>query len=345
MAVVGRPNVGKSTLVNRIATGQQAIVHSEPGVTRDRNYVPTDWGGRQFTLIDTGGLMLESAGGSDNGVIEGTVVEQALFAVKEADLVLFVVDGDSGLLAGDAEIARVLREAAKPALIVVNNIDAREKESHALEFYRLGLGDPLQVSAAHGLGIGDLLDELTKTLPEVDDLVPEVDVFARVAIVGRPNVGKSTLVNRLLGSERVIVHEEAGTTRDSVDTFLDHGGDRFCLVDTAGLKRRSKIARDVDYFGLVRTLRSLDRADCAVVLTDAVEGVTKQDLRIIGYAVERGAACVVAPNKIDLVDGPERQHIAGEARRKMPFLSYLPVLPISAEKGRGVNDLLGLVTE
>ena len=344
VAIVGRPNVGKSTLVNRVAAQTTAIVHEEPGVTRDRNYIQTDWGGKNFTLIDTGGLNLESpALAQKKESLDKMVAKQALLAVEEADAVIFVVDGSLGVLPGDLEIAQVLRSSKKPVLLVVNKIDDVTHGLKKFDFYRLGLGEPLEISALHGLEIGELLDKLISLFPTEEVEAKQAPVEASIAIVGRPNVGKSTLVNQILGEERAIVDEQAGTTRDTIDTFFHYKNKRFCLIDTAGLKRGSRVSKDVDYYGFVRTMRALDRADVALVVLDVREELAKQDLRIVQFAVERGAATIILPNKIDLLEENRIPRIILEIGDKMDFLRYIPVHPISAVTGKGVLEIFSLV--
>jgi GTP-binding protein len=295
VAIVGRPNVGKSTLVNRIATGQRAIVDERAGITRDRNYIQADWGGRCFTLIDTGGLDF-----TPTLPISEAVTKQALLAVEEADAIIFVVDGTTGPLPDDEEISKILRVCKKPVFLVVNKIDHPSRELAKYTFYELGLGDPWEVSALHGLGIGDLLDELVKSLPP--EVVEAEEEALSVAIVGHPNVGKSSILNRLLGWERVIVSEVPGTTRDAVDTILERDGKKYRFIDTAGLRRRKKL-KGVEYYGFVRTLRVLDGTDLALIVLDAVEGATERDQKIAELAEGKGCASIILVNKWDLIEG------------------------------------------
>lgn len=342
VAVVGRPNVGKSTLVNRIAQIQQAIVHEEAGVTRDRNYVQADWAGRDFTLIDTGGL--------DFGAkvsMQAAIHRQAMIAAEEADVILFVVEGPAGPMPGDEEIADVLRRRTDKAVVVVTNkVDDPADESARHVFYQLGLGEPMLVSALHGTGTGDLLDEVIACLPaeEVPGEQPEETGRAlSIAVVGRPNAGKSSLVNRLVGAERSLVAEAAGTTRDSVDSLVRIKGETYRFIDTAGLRRKSKVQDAVEYYGFVRALRWLDRADIALVVIDATVGVGDADQKVAEYAKSRGCATIVLINKRDVLAGDQLNELTEDVRDKLRFISYSPTLGISAKTGQGVNRLPGAI--
>lgn len=337
VAIVGRPNVGKSTLFNRLAGERAAIVEEEPGVTRDRLYREVEWGGRFFTLVDTGGLDFLEA-----DEIAEKVRRQVEQAVEEADVLLFVVDARAGLTAADEEIARFLRRVAKPVLLVANKVERFAGEH--FDFFRLGLGEPFPVSAALGLNTGDLLDKILEMLPrrEGEENYPAGTV--RIAVVGRPNVGKSSLVNRILGEERVIVSEKPGTTRDAVDIFFAHEGRNFLLVDTAGIRRKSRITDPTEKYSVLRAKKAIDVCDLSFLLLDPGEGVAEQDKRIAGYVYERGKACILVVNKWDLVKKDE--HTAGRYRsfiyEELPFLSYAPVAFISALTGKGVSRLLAL---
>lgn len=335
VAVVGRPNVGKSTLVNRIAQIQQAIVHEQAGVTRDRNYVRADWAGRDFTLIDTGGLDFGS-----EVPMQTAIHRQALVAAEEADLILFVVEGPTGIMPGDEEIAQVLRRSAKPVLVVVNKADDPSDESPKYVFYKLGLGEPLLVSAIHGTGSGDMLDDVVALLPEGAE---EPTEQLRIAIVGRPNAGKSSLLNKLMGIERSVVGETAGTTRDSVDTLLTLEGVTYRFVDTAGLRRRAKVEEPVEYYGFVRALRALDRADVALVVLDISAGVGDADQKVADYASSRDCATLVVVNKRDLAVGHDLNDFCDEARHKLRFIDYSPLAAVSAKSGQGVERLPGII--
>jgi len=338
VAIVGRPNVGKSALFNRIAGRRLAIVEGEPGVTRDRIYAECQWQGRRFILVDTGGI--------DFGAREGFAAlarRQAELAVEEADVILFVVDARDGLVAPDQEVAGALRRSQKPVLVVANKVDHRRLVPQAAEFYALGLGDPLPVSAEHGLGIADLLDRMIQLLPaggEEDEAEDEV----RVAVIGRPNVGKSSLVNRMLGEERSIVTEIPGTTRDALDSHMTRDGIRYTLIDTAGIRRRSRIEEPVERYSVIRALRAVDRADVCVLLLDATELVTEQDKRIAGYAHEAGKGMIIGVNKWDLVEKDDKtaDRFEEQIREQLGFLQYAPILFLSAKTGQRVHRVFEL---
>jgi len=297
VAVVGFPNVGKSTLVNRLAGGREAVTHAQPGVTRDRKRVPCEWNGLAFELLDTGGIDM-----GDDGELAADVQRQARLGIAEADVVLLVADAGAGVRAGDAELAKTLRGSDTPVLVAVNKVDRPGEEYLAAEFNALGLGEPLAVSATHGLGTGDLLDRVVELLGERPER-EEVDEATRVAVVGRPNAGKSSLVNAFLGAERVIVSERAGTTRDAIDTQVEVDGRPVVLVDTAGLRRRAKVADSVDYYSQLRSERAVERADVALVVCDASEGVTAEDLRIASLAMQAGCATLLAPISTVVIRG------------------------------------------
>jgi len=404
VAVVGRPNVGKSTFVNRIAQTSDAIVHEQRGVTRDRSYHRADWNGREFMLIDTGGIEM---GGDD--AFQASILNQALVACEEADVVLLMVDGQTGLLADDVEVARILKRSGRPVMLLVNKIDEPLREDQTWEFYQMGLGEPWSISSLHGHGSGDLLDALVELLPDDDSIAPAepsglVDASATaevsastdgapadgasadgapvdgsstsdpgtpvvpgapndtitlaepsglvspgtpadpgeicVAIIGRPNAGKSTLTNRLLGQERSIVSEVAGTTRDAIDSVLVRDGQHYRIIDTAGIRRKSHIDADVEYYGFVRALKAIDRADVALLLIDAVLGLTDQDQRVARLAEERGCALVILINKWDQLDTPEaRELVNQQVEDRLPFVAYAPVIHISALTGRSVHRI------
>jgi GTPase len=331
VAIVGFPNVGKSTLVNRLAGGREAVTHAEPGVTRDRKRVPCEWNGVAFELLDTGGIDLE-----DPDELAADVRRQAQLGISESDLVLLVVDGRAGLRAGDADLAKALRGGETPVLVVVNKVDRPEDAHLTAEFHGLGLGEPLAVSATHGLGSGDLLDRIVELLGERPAGPPE-DERTRVAVVGRPNVGKSSLVNAFLGDERVIVSERAGTTRDAIDTALEVDGRPVLLVDTAGLRRRSKVAGTVDYYAQLRSERAVERADVAIVVCDASEGVTAEDLRIAELAMRAGCATLLALNKWDITT-TDIDDARARVERKLRLRPA--VVTCSATRGRNVRNLL-----
>ena len=343
IAVVGFPNVGKSTLVNRLVGGREAVVHREAGVTRDRKALETEWNGVRFELIDTGGVDLEA---SDS--LSRAVQAQAREAIADADAVALVLDARAGLRQGDAEVAEILRRADLPVVVVANKVDSDREESLAAELHALGLGGPISVSATHGRGTGDLLDRLAELAREAAvDLPEEGEQPVALAVIGRPNVGKSSLVNAFLGSERVIVSELAGTTRDSIDTRLEVDGRPMTLIDTAGIRRRTKVAGTVDYYAQLRSERAAERADVALVVCDASEGITAEDLRVAELAMKSGCATLVALNKWDLSaqdeDGFDLEDMKARLARRMR--QRPPVIACSAVKGRGVPKLLTTALE
>ena len=332
VAVVGYPNVGKSSLVNRLSGSREAVVHETSGVTRDRKEIETEWNGRTFALIDTGGVDL-----TDGGELARSVQDQARAALADADVVVLVVDARAGLRPGDAELADLLRRASQPVLVAANKIDVAADMPAAAEFHRLGLGDPFPVSAGQGLGTGDLLDAIVERLPDpADD--DEGDAPVRLAVIGRPNVGKSSLVNRILGEERVIVSERAGTTRDAIDLPIEVDGRAVVLIDTAGLRRGSKVQESIEYYTTLRSRRAAERADVAIVVCDAADGVTAQDLRVAELAMQSGCATVLALNKWDL--GPEVDLDHERARTATKLRLRPRVLTASAKTARGVRRLL-----
>jgi GTP-binding protein len=335
VAIVGRPNVGKSTLFNRILGGRRALVDDEPGVTRDRLVAEARWEGRRFVLTDTGGF--EIGGGRE---LAARIRAQSLRAVEGADLVLFVVDGRAGLSPPDRVVARVLAESGKPVICVVNKIDGPGQSDLVYEYYRLGLGDPQAVSAEHSRGIDELLDRIVSSLREGSTAAPEATLH--LALVGRPNVGKSSILNRLLDEERALVDSTAGTTRDPIDTLWRVGGETVLLVDTAGIRRRSRIERRLEKATVASALRSLERADVALLVVDAREGVTEQDARIARLAWERGRGLVLIVNKWDLMAGGDRdpQAFLAEARRVFPHFEHVPGVAVSALRGSGLDGIL-----
>jgi GTP-binding protein len=342
VAILGYPNVGKSTLVNRLSDSREAVVHEQAGVTRDRKEIEAEWNGRRFLLIDTGGVDLE-----EEDDLARAVQEQARRALAESQVAVLVVDARAGLRAGDDDLARELRRGPIPILVAANKIDSAGAIPDAAEFYALGLGDPTPVSAVQGLGTGDLLDRIAEALDEAPEPPDETDVV-RLAVIGRPNVGKSSLVNRILGEERVIVSDQAGTTRDAIDTNVQIEGRDVVLVDTAGLRRRTKVAGTVDWYAQLRSERAAERADVAIVVCDAAEGVTTEDLRIADLAMHKHCATVIALNKWDLTKGDESEAtIASEpdfehakARIAQKLRQRPRVLTVSAKTGRGVRRLL-----
>jgi GTP-binding protein len=349
VAVVGYPNVGKSSLVNRLTQSREAVVHERPGVTRDRKELATDWNGRHFTLIDTGGVDLD-----DEDPLAVSIQDQARAALADAQVALLVVDARAGLRPGDQEIADILRRADKPVVVAANKIDAPADLPLVHDFHGLGLGDPLPVSAAQGLGTGDLLDRLVELLPDGGEAPEEDEEVVRLAVIGRPNVGKSSLVNAFLGRERVIVSEVAGTTRDAIDTPIEVDGRRLLLIDTAGIRRAAKVRESVEYYTALRSQRAAERADVALVVCDAQDGVTAQDLRIAELAMRSGCATALVLNKWDLTGGagdPLRvggpipgigaQELDRERARVNQKLRLRPrVLTASAKTGRHIQRLL-----
>jgi GTP-binding protein len=334
VAIVGYPNVGKSTLVNRLSGTREAVVHEQAGVTRDRKEIQADWNGRRFSLVDTGGMDL-----AEEDDLAKRVQSQARYAMQEAAVIVFAVDARAGLRPGDAELARELRKAPVPVIVATNKVDDVKSMPDAAEFYALGLGDPVAVSATQGLGTGDLLDRVATALEEsprqqesdTDDDAP------RIAVIGRPNVGKSSLVNRLLGEERVIVSALAGTTRDAIDSRLLVEDREIVLVDTAGLRRRAKVMGTVDYYAQIRSERAAERSDVAILVADATEGLTSEDLRIAEMAMRAGAATIVAMNKWDVT----RTDLVDVTEKALVRLRLRPeVVAISAKTGRGVQRLM-----
>ena len=340
VAIVGRPNVGKSTLFNRITRTRTSIVQGEPGVTRDRIYGDAEWLNKHFTLIDTGGI------DSEDDIITRKVRVQAMAAVEQADVIVFVVDGRAGLTGIDEEIADILRRHQKPVVLCANKVESTLSSWEAAsDFYRLGLGEPILVSAEHGQNIGDLLDAVVENFPEDADL--DEDESLKIAIVGRPNVGKSSLVNKLLGEERVIVSDVAGTTRDAIDTKLIYKDQPLTLIDTAGLRRRSKVDEDLEYYSVVRTLGAVERSDVTVIMIDGTEGLTEQDKKIAGYAHEKGRGMILAVNKWDLVpkETNTMRDFERALRAELQFLSYAPIVFISALTGQRLYSLLDLTLD
>jgi GTPase len=336
VAIVGFPNVGKSTLVNRLSETRAAVVHETPGVTRDRKEVVCDWAGRRFVLIDTGGVDL-----ADLSPITRSIAEQARAAVEQADLVLFVTDAKTGITPGDEEIADILRRAGKPVLLVANKVDDPAQESLALEFHRLGLGDPVPLSGLHGHGTGDLLDEIVARLPGRAPAEPGEEAI-RVAILGRPNVGKSSLLNALLGEERTIVSEVPGTTRDSIDTVLRRGERTFVLVDTAGMRRKRRHRQGIEYYSELRARDAAERADVALVLVDASEGVVDQDLAVADVARKAQCSTLVVLSKWDAT-AVRIEDVRPELERRLR--QRPPLIAVSARTGRGISRLLDYVEE
>jgi GTPase len=333
VAIVGYPNVGKSSLVNRLTESREAVVHEQPGITRDRKELRTDWNGRSLTLIDTGGVDLE-----DRAELATQVHDQVRAALADADLAVLVVDARAGLRPGDLEVAELLRRASKPALVAANKIDTARDLPLAAEFHRLGLGEPIAVSATQGLGTGDLLDRIVELAPDdVADLEEDDDVV-RLAVIGRPNVGKSSLVNRFAGAERVIVSPLAGTTRDAIDLPIEFESRRLILVDTAGLRRAAKVGESIEYYTSLRSRRAAERADVALVVCDATDGITAQDLRVAELAMRSGCATALVLNKWDVAEGVDLDHERARAHQKLRLRPR--VLTASAKTGRNIQRLL-----
>jgi GTP-binding protein len=347
VAIVGRPNVGKSTLFNRIVGGHAAIVEDEPGVTRDRRYGDADWAGYLFRVVDTGGLDLKEAKKTDATLAQG-IVKQAMRAVEEADLVLFVADAREGLVGGDHEAADVLRRSGKPILWVANKVDRNEDQPFVAEMYGLGADVVFGVSAQHGRGIGDLLDAILEKLPDaphIRDVEEEDDTTRpiRMALVGRPNAGKSSLVNRLVGEERMLVDAQAGTTRDPIDTPIEIAGRKYVLIDTAGIRRRSKVKVAMEKIAVAMAENVIHRADVCVLMIDAEEGIAEQDAKIAGICDEAGRALVIVFNKLDLVDQAQQDKLRENLNRQLQFVPWAKVVFASARTGKGVQRILDAV--
>jgi GTP-binding protein len=341
VAIVGRPNVGKSTLFNRLVGERRAIVEDVPGTTRDRVYGATDWGGVEFTVVDTGGLLDDSELSADaQGQIAQHTREQAHTAIDEADVIVFLVDSDAGITAGDHEVADLLRRAHKPTILAANKAESSKRRDSVYEFYELGLGDPIAVSAYHGTGTGDLLDKIVEALPEAEE--EEEPEGPAIAIVGRPNVGKSRLLNALLGQERSIVSDVPGTTRDSLDTTMTWAGQPATLIDTAGIRRRGRVDRGIEQYSVLRSMRAIDRADVVLLVVDATEGFTAQDLHIAGYIADQKKGVVVVVNKWDLIekDSSTMDEYREKAREALDFLPYAPLVFVSAKFGQRVQQVL-----
>lgn len=336
VAIVGRPNVGKSTLFNALAGEMISIVKDTPGVTRDRIYVDVNWLNHNFTMVDTGGIEPES-----KDIILAQMREQAEIAIETADVIIFMTDVKQGLQDADAKVADMLRRSHKPVILVVNKVDNFDKYmADVYEFYNLGIGEPYPISAASRLGLGDMLDEVVKHFPE-DKLDEEEDERPRIAIVGKPNVGKSSIINKLLGENRVIVSDIAGTTRDAVDTPIERNGNEYVFIDTAGLRRKSKIKEELERYSIIRTVSAVERADVVVLVIDAVEGVTEQDAKIAGIAHERGKGMIVAVNKWDAIEKNDKTiyEFTKQIKDVLSFMPYAEYLFISAKTGQRLNKL------
>ena len=347
LALVGRPNVGKSTLFNRLAGGRKAIVHDQPGVTRDRNYGEAEWRGRKFLLVDTGGFETDPATS-----LQRRIQEQSLLAMEEADVILFLLDGKAGLNPIDRDAIERLRRVQKPIFFAANKIDTVAKQSLLFEFYRLGINEVFALSAEHGLGLDRLMDCVVAAFPGSQEKTSEEETIETrhglcLAVVGRPNVGKSTLVNRLLGYERSVVDETPGTTRDAIHTSLTWNGERYTLVDTAGIRRKARIADKIERYSVIRALRSVDQGEVIIHVLDALEGVTAQDAQVLAYAARRGKAVVLALNKWDLIPPRQRNRTAmgKEIFARLPFVDFAPLEFISARTGQGMAKLMALIAQ
>ena len=341
VAIVGRPNVGKSTLFNRLVGERRAIVEDVPGTTRDRLYGTTTWGGTDFTIVDTAGLQeLVEIESSTTVEIARRTREQAQSAIDEADVIIFMVDTKSGITAGDHDVADLLRRTDKPTILVANKTDNINRKDMAVEFYELGLGDPLAISSYHGVGTSDLLDRIAENLPHTEE-DPEVP-GPRISIVGRPNVGKSRLINALIGEERSIVSDLPGTTRDSLDTHIEWNDQPMTLIDTAGIRRRGRIEQGIEHFSVLRSMRAIDRSDVVLLVIDATEGFTAQDLHIAGFVEEQKKGIVIVVNKWDLIekDSHTMDTYRDEAKRQLDFMPYGPLVFISAKFGQRVQNVL-----
>ena len=340
VAVVGRPNVGKSTLFNKLIGQRMSIVDDTPGVTRDRIFGDAEWLGREITLVDTGGIEPKT-----DDIILAKMREQAALAIDMASVIMFVTDLRSGVLAADMEIAAMLQRSGKPIVLCVNKCDTvGGTPAEFYEFYNLGLGDPIAVSAAHGHGTGDLLDAVFEHLPETESLEDE-DEIINVAIIGKPNAGKSSFVNKVLGEDRLIVSNIAGTTRDAIDTKVVVGDQKYNLIDTAGLRRQSKVIDKIEKYSVLRAKMAIDRSDVCVIMLDAVEGFTEQDSKVAGLALEQGKACIIAVNKWDLVqkDGTTMDSYRKRLMKDFSFMSFAPIIFISAKTGQRIDRLFELV--
>lgn len=336
VAIVGRPNVGKSTLFNKLAGKRISIVQDTPGVTRDRVYAEAEWLNRTFTMIDTGGIEPESS-----DIIVKQMRRQAQIAIEMADVIVFIVDGKEGVTAADAEVAQMLRKSKKNVVLGVNKIDNLKDEDNAYEFYNLGIGDPVTISSSQGKGLGDLLDEIIKFFPSIEEEEAE-DEYIRIAMIGKPNVGKSSLVNKLLGEERSIVSSIPGTTRDAIDSYLETEEGKFILIDTAGLRRKSKVKEEIERYSVIRTYAAIERADVCILMIDAEEGITEQDEKIVGYAHELNKAIMVIVNKWDLIakDDKTLSKYQKDLQSKLKFMPYAQYLFISALTGQRTNKVL-----
>lgn len=340
LAIVGRPNVGKSTLFNKLTGKRLSIVEDTPGVTRDRIYSKCEWRNREFMIVDTGGIEPAS-----DDVILAQMRRQAQVAIEKADVIVFLTDIRCGVTADDYEVASMLQKSGKPIILAVNKCDSiGEPPPEFYEFYNLGVGDPLPVSAQHGHGSGDLLDEVFKYFPD-DDTDEYDDEYIKVAVIGKPNVGKSSLINRIAGEERVIVSDIAGTTRDATDTVIENENGKYVFIDTAGIRRKSKVTEKIEHYSVLRAYMAVDRSDVCVIVIDALVGFTDQDSKVAGYAHEQGKACIVAVNKWDAVekDSNTMDEFTNDLKEKFSFMSYVPFIFISAKTGQRIDKLFPLI--
>ena len=340
VAIVGRPNVGKSTLFNKLIGSRLSIVDDTPGVTRDRIYGDCEWLNHKFLLVDTGGIEPNTS-----DVILSQMRTQAEIAISTADVIILVTNIRDGVVASDYDVATMLQKSGKPIVLCVNKCDSiGEPEPEFYEFYNLGLGDPIAISSTHGLGVGDMLDEVTHLFPEDADTSDDEDEI-KVAVIGKPNAGKSSLINKILGEDRVIVSNIAGTTRDAIDSHYEKNGDKYLFIDTAGMRKRGKIDENVERYSVVRSLAAVDRSDVCVIMIDANEGITEQDTKVAGYAHEQGKACIFAVNKWDIVskDTKTMKNFTMRVREEFAFMSYAEIIFISAKTGQRVDKLLELI--
>jgi GTP-binding protein len=343
VALIGRPNVGKSTLFNRITKSRKALVDSTPGVTRDRQYERVDWDQSTFILVDTGGIEAKDRAADGSDAMVGNIREQTLQAIAEADVLLFLMDGREGVTPTDFDVTNLLRKTDKPVYYVVNKIDGEELEPSLLPaFYELGVEQLWPISADHGYGVRSLLDDLAAALPAGEESSLQSGDYIRIAFFGRPNVGKSSLINRLLGEERMLVSDIPGTTRDSIDTLLTVKNKNYLLIDTAGIRRKGKVKEKLEKFSIIKALAALERCDLVLILIDAEEGITEQDTKVIGYTQDQGRACILIVNKWDLVknETKEQKKIMAELEMATQFVGFAPILPLSALTGKGIKKLL-----
>lgn len=341
VAVVGRPNVGKSTIFNKLTGKKISIVEDTPGVTRDRIFGEVEWLNKYFTIIDTGGIEPDS-----DDIIVSQMRDQAMLAIDMAHVILLIVDGKGGLTAADREVAEILRKTKKPVILVVNKVDSKSQENLIYDFYELGLGNPVPVSGANSIGLGDLLDDIVESFPDGLDTQYDESII-KVAITGKPNAGKSSILNNILGEERVIVSPIAGTTRDAIDTYVERDDNKFLLIDTAGIRRRSKVYERVEKFSVLRAMTAVDRADVVLIVIDATEGVTEQDTKVAGLAHDEGKGCIFVVNKWDLIEKDNKTMInfRNKIKTKFPFMNYAPILFVSALTNQRINKILQTVMD